>query len=1032
MRKVLVILTMCLAISVSALAQTTVTGRVSGDDGLGIPGVSVLERGTTNGTVTNVDGDYSIRVGANATLVFSFMGYATQEVPLEGRTSVNVTLELSTLAVDEVVVTALGIRRERKALGYSVQDIKGDDLMMAKETNVINSLSGKIAGLQLIKSGNGIGGSTKINIRGNSSLVGNNQPLIVVDGIPMDNFIGGGSEWMGVDYGSGISDINPDDIESMSVLKGASAATLYGNRAGNGVILITTKKGSVKRGAGITVTSNLTFEDMLTYPDLQNTFSQGTEGNYVIDSQTSWGAKIAGQMVDYWAGGQRPLTADVDGFRNFLSTGLTSTNTVSFDRVVDDNAVRASLTHMNSAGMTPNENLERTSFNIRGSTKMGEKKRWTVDSKLNYVRSIGENRPTLGINQSNIFYTFYIMPRTVQVRDLDPPTDATGKRRWYAPEDVPSQNPYWKVHNDLNRDVRDRFLGFMSVKYDFTDWMNLEVKYGADLYSLQIENTLKSGGIVRPAGAYSVSTQNFLEGNATSLLNLNKQNIDDSGFSAGLTLGGNLMHRKSQTISGNSDNLVIPGIYALSNGIKPTVGHDRGEKNVNSALGSAQVSYKDFIYLDYSFRNDWTSTLSPDNWSFFYNGISAGWVANEMFKTFGVNLPEFITFAKVRASYAEVGNDLPPYQLYNTYSIGTNFFDYKTINSGSVLYNQDVQNELIKESELGLDLKLFDNRFGLDLTFYKKNATNQLLNLPVPNETGYSSKIINAGNIQNQGTELMAYADVLRSTRGLSWRIILNYSKNENTILELAEGIANYSLGGSEHVNVYATVGGNYGDIWGRRLNRVTDETSPYFDQIIVDANGLPTRTNDKFLLGTQQPDWLGGIANELSYKNVSLRFLIDMRKGGDIYSGTSANNYWYGTALETADNDRADFVVPNSVISDGQGGYTENTKLIKPQHYWQRVAGRDGAAEEFLYDATNVRLREVTLSYNLGNKVLSKTPFTRATFSFVGRNLWLIQNNLPGVDPESVYGTNTNAPALETGPAPTTRSLGFNVILGF
>ncbi len=1032
MRKVLITLTMCLVFFVNAMAQQTVTGTVTGDDGLGMPGVSVLVKGTTIGTVTNVDGLFSIRAAANATLVFSFIGYTSQEIPVDGRSTINVTMQTSTLAVDEVVVTALGIRRERKALGYSVQDVRGDDLIMAKETNVINSLSGKIAGLQLIRSGNGIGGSTKINIRGNSSLVGNNQPLIVVDGIPIDNFIGGGTEWMGVDYGSGISDINPDDIESMTVLKGASAATLYGNRAGNGVILITTKKGSVKKGAGITVTSNLTFEDMLTYPELQNTFSQGTEGAYVVDSRASWGAKIAGQQVDYWTGEKRALAADKNGFKDFLSTGLTTTNTVSFDRVVDDNAVRASITRMTSDGMTPNERLERNSFNLRGTTKMGEHKRWTVDSKINYVRSIGENRPTLGINQSNIFYTFYLIPRSVFIKDLDPPTDAQGKRRWYAPEDVPSQNPYWQVHNDLNRDVRDRFLGFMSVKYDFTDWLSLEAKYGADLYSLQIENTLKSGGIVRPSGVYSVSTQTFLESNATSLLNFNKQNVAGSGISLGATLGANFMQMKNQTISGNSDNLVIPDIYALSNGAKPTVGHSRGQKKVNSVLGSAQISYKEFLYLDYSFRNDWTSTLSPDKWSFFYNGVSLGLVANDLFTAMGSSLPEFITFAKVRASYAEVGNDLPPYQLYNTYGIGTNYFDYKTISAGSVLYNSEVQNELIKESELGLDLKLFDNRFGLDMTWYKKNATNQLLNLPVPAETGYAYKIINAGNIQNKGLELMAYTEILRSFNGLTWKVSLNYSKNKNTILELAEGIENYALGGSEHVNVYAVVGGNYGDIYGRVFNRVTDENSPHFGKLIVDANGLPTQASQKELIGSQQPDWLGGIANEISYKNVSLRFLVDMRKGGDIYSGTSAGTYYWGTAAETAQNDRAEFVVPNSVVSLGGGQYAENTKAVKPQHYWQRVASRDGTSELFMYDATNIRLREVTLSYNFENKVLNKTPFTRATLSFVGRNLWLIKNNLPGIDPESVYGTQTNAPALETGPPPTTRSLGFNVILGF
>ncbi len=1033
MRKIGFVLLIFFLTFASAYSQQRITGRVAGDDGIEIPGVSIVEVGTTNGTITDANGNFQITVGSSGSILqFTFVGMRTLREPVGNRSVINVTLVADAVGLDEVVVTALGIKKEKKALGYSVQDVKGDDLVLANETNVANSLSGRIAGVQITRSGNGLGGSSKINIRGNSSLVGNNQPLIVVDGIPMDNFIGGGTEWMGIDYGSGISDINPDDIESVSVLKGASAATLYGNRAGNGVILITTKKGSVRKGAGITVTSNLTFDNMLTYPDLQNTYSQGTEGNYVVDNNWSWGAKIEGQTVDDWTGVKKPLAADKNGFKDFLRTGITSSNTVSFDRVVDDNAVRISLTNMSDKGLTPNENLNRTSLVLRGTSKLGEKKKWTIDTKINYIRSIGENRPTLGINQNNIFYTMYTMPRSVFIKDLDPPVDADGKRRWYAPQDVPSQNPYWTIRNDLNRDVRDRFLGFMSVKYDFTDWMNLELKYGADLYSVQIENTLRSGGIVRPAGNYSVSTQNFLESNASALLNLNKSDLFGSGFGGSITLGTNFMNRKDQTISGNSDNLVIPGIYAISNGVKPTVGHSRGQKMVNSALGSAELSYKEFIYVDLSFRNDWTSTLSPDNWSFFYKGGSVSLIVNEMFKSFGAGLPDFLTFVKARASYAEVGNDLPPYQLYNSYSIGTNFFDYKTVSAGSVLFDSNVKNELIKEPELGLDLKMFDNRLGVDLTYYKKNAINQLLRLPVPPETGYSSKIINAGNIQNKGIEIMTYGDILRSREGLNWKVILNYSKNKNTIVELSERITQYALGGAEHVNVFAVAGGDYGEVWGRKFTRVTDEKSPHFGKIIVDANGLPTRTNEKFLLGSQQPDWIGGIANELNYKNLSLRLLVDFRIGGDIYSGTSAANYYFGTALETAENNRADFVVENSVVSNGAGGYVENTRAVKPQHYWQRIAGRDGAAERFMYDASSIRLREAAFTFNLPNKLISKTPFTRGTVSVIGRNLWLIKNNLPGIDPESVYGTNTNAPALETGPPPTTRSVGFNVVLGF
>lgn len=1023
------------AMPANAQTKKQIKGTVKDAVGMTLPGVSVQEKGTSNGVITDADGKYNINASSNATLVFSFIGMATQEVAVEGKSKVDVVLSESAEALDEVVVTALGIKREKKALGYAVQEVKGDALVEAREPNVINSLSGKVAGVNIARSSNGPGGSSKIVIRGYSSLTNDNQPLIVVDGIPMDNFTGGGGEWSGTDMGSGMSDINPDDVESISILKGASAAALYGSRAGNGVILITTKKGTKKKGIGVTYSSNVSFESILTYADVQNSFGQGANGVYDSESGSSWGPKIEGQEVQSWTGKTVKLSADKDGFNDFLETGVNMTNSIALDKAGEDYSVRAAFTNMDNSGIIPNVKLKRNTFTLRGTADLGPNKKWHLDSKISFNRSVGENRPALGRNQYNMFNTFYLMPRTVHVSDLDPAFDEDGNRRWFKSEDVPSENPYFYINHVKNTDTRDRLLGFTSLKYEVFSWLNAEVKYGLDYYTTQTESKIEAGGIVNPNGRYDVSMKHFLETNGSFLLTAHKRNFIGD-FDGSLSLGGNMMHNKWNQINGNGGQMVVEGVYSIGNGFKPTPGHSRSEKKINSLYGTGQIAYKNYAFLDFTFRNDWSSALSSDNRSFFYPSASLGLIATDMIEDMGVDLPDYLTFVKFRASYAEVGNDLPARQLETVYSVGSNPNDIKTIARGSTLYNKDVKSELKTSREFGADIRLFDNRFTLDFTYYKENTTNQLIPIPMPEGSGYARRMVNTGDIQNKGMELMATAHIFRNNDGFNWSLGVNYAKNENTIEELDKDMKRYELTGSEYIKAYAEEGQKYGVIYGYDFKRVTDENSEHYGKIIVDDSGLPLQDNSEFKhLGDAQPDFSIGVSNQFSYKNLSLSFLIDAKVGGDIYSGTLASMYAAGTAKETADNDRKDFIVPNTVIESGDGDnktYAVNDKEVSAQNYWGRVAGRAGVATPFIYEATSVRLRELVISYRLPKNLLKKTFFTSAKVSFVGRNLWLMYSDMPGIDPESVYGTNTNAPALETFASPTTRTLGFNISLSF
>lgn len=1020
----------------SGLYAQIIRGTVKDKTDLGLPGVNVLVKGTAIGTMTDIDGKFELDVKGGKTLEFTMIGYENQEITIQdAATEIKVLMKDDTQQLDEVVVTALGIKRERKALGYAMQEIKGDAILESREANVANALSGKISGLQVVRSSTGAGGSSKITIRGSNSLSGNNQPLIVVDGIPMNNFIGGGEDMDAfsgkIDMGSGISDINPDDIESMSVLKGGSAAALYGTRAGNGVILITTKSGKAQEGLGITVSAGLNVSSMFLTPHLQNDFGQGYDNVFSANNSNSWGPKITGQTVIGWDGVERPLQA-YNNLSNFFGTGITATENISFQQQVNKTSVFASINRMDDKGISPFAKLNRTSMTARFTTNLGASNKWTLDVKANYINAVGNNRPLSG-KDNGPYFTVLTMPRSLDILQFKNSRGDDKKMIWYA--DGSQDNPWWVSQYMQNRDVRDRLMGTFSLKYQFTDWLNGEAKVGTDYYTTLYTKKTYSGGNSNPEGSYTERSETFFENNYSYLFTANKDKIF-SKFGGFVTLGGNLMHQRNQELEARAGKLVKPDIFNVQNSANLSTKFHATPQKINSLFGSAQVNWDGYLFLDLTLRRDWASTMSKENRAFSYPSVSFSGVISDMFSKVGVLLPEWLTFAKVRGSYAEVGNALAPFQLRNIYNINNDGNGNVTLAPDKTLYNENLRNEIVKSKEIGAEVRFFRNRLGIDAAWYRSNATNQLMSIPKDPTSGYDFEKVNAGNIQNQGWELMLDGRILENSQGLSWNTVLNLSTNRNKILYLTDEVSSYDLDKFDLITVRAVAGSGYGDIYGHGYRRVTDPQSAYFNKIIVNDNGLPLTDPDR-KLGNQQAKWLMGITNSFNYKGFNLSFLVDSRFGGEIYSGTEGLLNMMGAGAATVQNgQRNDFVVPNSVVADGNGGYTENTKAVSPQYYWRELkegsAGNVGLGEEYTRSATNVRLRNITLAYNFGKKFISKTPFQKLTVSTSCNNVWMIHSNFPGIDPESIMLTNSNATGIEMGAIPTMRTFSFNLVVGF
>lgn len=1009
-----------------------ITGKIEDANGEPIIGANIIEIGTSsNGTITDIDGNFSLNVGKNATIRVSYIGFLEQEIKTIGKTSFYIALKEDTRALDEVVVTALGIKRDEKALGYALQKVDGSKLTETRDINVTNSLSGKISGLQVIKGSGGVAGSSKIILRGQNSLTGDNQPLIVIDGVPIDNKASGAADiWgnSGMDMGNGLSDINPEDIESLTVLKGASAAALYGSRAGNGVILITTKSGEEQKGLGITVSSAISSENILILPKLQNSFAQGYDNLYDPKTTRNWGPKIEGQTVTNWNDKQVQLNT-YDNIGNFFRTGITATESVTLQQQIDNTSVYASFNRMDNRSMIPETDINRTSISLRATSNLGNNNRWKMDFKINYVNTLANNRPIQGLNQSNVFKTINILPRTLDIREFNP-SIVGGKQIWYDTQTLPDDNPWWTLQYNKNNDVRNRYLSFASLSYEFTDWLRGEIKGGMDYYNSKMYQRKHSGSLSVPKnGQYTEGSKEFIEKNLSFLFIAQKNELLHN-VSGSLTWGGNLMSQEISEMNASSGDLLIPNIFSLNNGKeKPIINSLITRRKMNSLYGSAQIGWKNSLYLDATFRNDWSSTMSTQNRSYFYPSLSFSGILSEL-----MPLPKWITFGKIRASYAEVGNDLDPYMLYNSYSVAKDFWGTPVISTKEVRYDSSVRSELIKSYEVGIDLRFFNGRLKFDAALYKTNATRQLLRLPIDETSGYKSKIINAGDIENKGIELSLGMIILENPKGLNWDATINFSKNKNQIVALYPNVDAYSLLTIDEIAVLAETGKEYGSIYGSTIRRVKDENSPYFGKMILTSEGLPQRDQTALsYLGNQQPDFLLGVNNNFSYKGFSLNFLFDARVGGKIFSMTRNLLTTYGMAEETVvGGNRSNFVV-DGVIPNTSGKYEVSTQKVSPQKYWTALGQNNiGITEANIYDATSIRLRTLTLGYNVAKKHLKNTFIQRLKCSLTANNPWLIHTGVPGIDPESVSGTGTNVTALEFGAPPTTRSFTFNVTVGF
>ena len=995
-------------------------------------GASVVVKGKTGaGTVTDIDGNFTLKnVKKGETLRITSLGMTPVEVVYNG-SNVKVTLKDDSKALDEVVVTALGIKRERKSLGYAIQDVKGDAILNSHENNVANALTGKIAGVQITRSSNGPGGSSKIQLRGNNSVTGLNQPLIVVDGVPMDNFTGADNNdyWNpSADMGNGLSDINPEDIESMSVLKGASAAALYGSRAGNGVILITTKSGRQTKGLGITVTGTVSAESIFMKPDVQTTYGQGTQGVYNSTSGLSWGPRIEGQEYVRWDG-QKVKMQSYDNLDNYYGTGTELQENVTLSQQYGKTSIYASMTNMNNKSMTPGAKLNRTNLMLRGVTSFGKNDAWTFDGKVQYIRNKANNRPVSGNNNNNSALGLFTFPTTLDIRDFENCIDENNEMVWWNKD---GNNPYWMSKYSLSDDSRDRFLMNASLKYKVLSWLTAEIKAGTDMYTLEAPRRVYSGNS-NVTTLYEQNINHFYENNFSYLLTATKDNIFDK-FGGTVTFGGNLMATKKTGMKGLASKLVIPNKFSLNNGEnKADISETYTQKKINSLYGTVGINYDGWAFLDATFRNDWSSALSKENRSFFYPSVSASWLFGEMFNKIGKKMPSWFSFGKIRASYAEVGNDMDPYQLYNLYSTSPDSHGGITASSSNTLYNKNVKNELIKSYEVGVELKFLNNRLGLDFAWYKSNATNQLMNLPVNSLSGYNYKKINAGDIQNTGVELMAYATPIR-TKDFEWTINYNISHNNNTIKDLYDGVDRYQLGGYDNIRIYAIKGGKYGEIWGTKFLRVED--GQYKGQLLLTSDGLPQATSEMEKIGDQQATCNMGLTNSFSYKGWNLSFQIDARIGGEIFSGTNAMMQRSGTAAATAPGGkRVDDMIVAGVYKDASGNYVQNTNKVTTQQYWNAVAGTGnmGIGEANIYSASNIRLRNVSLGYNVPSSILAKTNFIQSLKAgFTVTNVFMIHSNMNGIDPESVFATSTNATGFEYAGIPTTRSFVFNVSIGF
>ncbi len=1052
MKKIVLYLSILLVVgTMMANAQTKmITGTVtSADDALPIPGVSVSVSGTTLGTVTDIEGHFSLKAPDDAkALIVSFVGMKTQTVELGTASDFSIVLQPDLVGIDEVVVTALGISREKKSLGYSAQQLSGDDVAAVKDANIVNSLSGKVAGVQVNGSPGSVGGSSRIVIRGVNSISGNNQPLFIIDGTPIDNSSFNTSNTQsgdgGIDYGNAASDINPEDIESMTVLKGANASALYGSRAANGVILITTKKGTKRKGIGVSVTSGVSFSTVSLLPDYQNEYGGGYKQefdtyngqpvvNYAADE--SWGPKMDGTLVRQWYswyeddedyGLMTPFLPHEDNIKDFYETGITYNNSVALEGGDDKTLFRLSFTNYDQTGTIPNQELKKNTIAFSGSSKLADK--LTASASINYVKTNNDGIPGQGYgnNAGNVVTSFnQWFQRQLDMDKLKNYKTADGvDRTWNisSPTNLDPlywENPYWTIYESPATMKRDRVFGNISLKYDVLPGLSVQGWARTDFYTDRRTEQIASGSI--ETDWYKEAIRQLEDNNYEFLATYSKNFGSD--FTLDANFGINKRVRKYYLNSEEtSGGLSVPNFFSIEASVdRPSITDYESEKVVNSIYGSASFGYKSMAFVDVSVRNDWSSTLPEDNNSYLYPSVTGTFLFSEL-----IDDKSLLSMGKVRASWGQVGNDTDPYQLAVTYSSQDAYSSYPAYTVPNTLNNSNLKPETITTKEFGVELGFLQNRVGLDVTYYSIESKDQIIDIDVSSTSGYNSTYVNAGLLTNKGWEVMLNARIIDSS--VKWDMAINWAKNKNKVVELAEDLDNYELA-SWGPSINAKVGETYGT-WVTDGFVYDEETG----KRIVDEDGYFERaTNQTY--GSYLPDWTGGVSNSISYKGLSLGVLIDFQKGGLLYSVSNRYGEYSGLLASTVgNNDKGN--PQRDDVADG-GGWradgvfedgTENDIYIDANDYWAHLRSR---RENYLYDASFIKLREVKLSYSLPSKLFADIPIRSASISLVGRNLAILHKNVPNVDPESAYGSG-NIQGFENGQHPSTRTMGFSVNVKF
>jgi len=1028
---------LCLTLfSVSGLAQQSITGKVTdAQTGEALPGVSVVLKGTTKGVPTTLDGTYNLELTKeeiqNDTLEFRFLGYKILVKPIGGQTIINASLQPDQELLGEVVVTAIGIEKDKRKLGYSITEVESDEIMKSRETNIVNALNSKVAGVQVTSTSGSPGASSAVRIRGNTSINGNNEPLYVIDGIPIDNSYRGSNF---TDQANRAIDIDPNDIESMTVLKGGAASVLYGLRASNGAIIINTKQGK-KGKTKVTFSSTTTFDVVNKLPQKQDIFAQGGENRDNMFSPTSnfsWGPRIDTMFNssfndDFLVPGSDSTATSrarsFDNSENFFQTGVTLNNSLSITGGSDKSSFYLGLADLRQTGIIPLTEFNRTSIRLTGTTQVSEKLR--VRASANYITSKAD-RAQRGSNLSGVMLG---LMRTPPSYDLTNGTDdpVSDEAAWMLPDGTQRtyhgayDNPYWSVNKNRNEETLNRLIGFVEANWQPFEWMNVMNRTGVDTYSEQRKSywDRQSNEFTDLGGA--IFDETFNQRNITNDLIVTVDHEIASDFNAQYIVGHSFQDFNSTSYVVDGFDFVVDNFYDMSNvaSINVTADDFLDRRRIVGLFGDFSFDYKRTYYLTLTGRNDWSSTLPADNNSFFYPSVSLGFVPTEMVDL-GV-----IEYVKLRGSYAVTGNDaFASYLTSNFFVSGGSTQGQLSYFPTSVIGNNELNPEFTRSFEIGTDVRTRNNRVGLDLTYYRTSSIDQIVQIPIANSTGYSSVITNIGEIENQGIEALVNVNVIErevsKPNKVWWNTSLNFTRNRSEVIKLTDGLDNIALpsNGLASTQSRVVVGEQYGVLFGSVWDRDSNGA------VLVDTLGRPIAALEGEIIGDPNPDFTIGWRNNIGWRNWELTFLLDIRKGGDVYNGTRAVMTSLGTHEDTKDRDE-EFIY-DGVFAGGEDAGQANDVAIRREELYRNY-GLVNVSEEFVEEVNWVRMRDISLTYNFSPAFLNRIGIERASFSLTARNLFLI-TNYSGIDPETSLGGGSNAFGRDYFNNPNTRSYGFNL----